>query len=972
MDVYIRDFKAESAKTYTVNTELECKEILNVNKQSSNFKVIHGNIRSLSKNLDEFKVLLCRMETRFDCIVLTETWQLPDCFLYNLPGYDMLYNNGDFNQNDGVVIYIKQDYDYKYEIVEMDTIKLLKIKVKFGNSKFVISAVYRSPSSSVREFNALLQNYLETHCKHSSNTHIFVGDINIDILEENDNCKEYLNILYECGFISTINEPTRLNSCIDHIFLKSHISMDMVIPLILRTDITDHFTIVLQIINNKIVQAPKDSNIKKFIDYKKLKLKISNIDWQNVYSLEDPNEAVNEFVKVIIDNTNQCTNIKKCSRKNSKITPWLTNALLNSINKKNSMFKSLKKNPNNQQLKEEYKAYRNRLTSLINKTKQHYYKQEIENNSTNTKYLWKMLADLSEPKCKDNEIDTIINENNDLIFDKQNIADEFNKRFAEMGRKLAEKLPQNVKINTNDNRLPNTMVLTLVEEHEVADAIGDLKDKKSTGIDGLQTEILKSLSGHIVQPLKYIINKCFEKGIWPEAFKRSVVVPIYKKGDPTVVTNYRPISLITNLSKVFERILQRNLTSFIQKYDLISARQYGFKPKTSTEDALLALTEKINSALERGRPCLCLFIDLAKAFDTVSHDMLLGALYDMGIRGNCFHILKSYLRNRTQVVKLNNILSKSEEVDYGVPQGTILGPILFNIYINNLFSINTTGEIFGYADDTAVFYEADTWQELKLLVENDMKQIKDWFDHKLLTINLQKTHFIPFSCNKANLPLFKKIVVKTQGKVFNIESVQEIKYLGIYLDTCLKWNTHINYVIKKLRFIIYKFNFFRNYLPIKSLKTLYSALVESHIRYCIAVWGAALRTHINPLEILQKRFLKLLMSKNQRYPSDQLYTESGFMDVRQLFYFHVGVKYYLTGNKNYNIHSYNTRAPKYLILPSIKKSLSQRSFCFISKKIYNSIPECIKDLPTIFMFKKYLKTFIFESKRKAISELIET
>lgn len=979
MDQYIRDFRIDSIKTFTLNKPDECKTVLKQNEKNPNFKIIHNNIRSLNKNIDDFKIMLEELGSDFDCVVLTETWQLLDPCIYRIPGYKPIYNEGGYNQNDGIMMYIREDHVFDSEIVSIERVKFLKTKIKIGKrNDILVTSCYRSPSMSINEFNQILIRYFENIEKEKYDFYLFIGDININLLEEDDNTTEYLSILHELGYISSINDPTRIHynqiSCIDHIFIKSKWNiLDMTIPIVLKSDITDHFTTILQIVMDyKITKRGYEMGYREFMNVGKLNDTLQLENWESVYSTEDPNLAMENFIDVLTRAIEQCTENKQCSRKNTKFAPWLTTALLKSINQKNNLFAELHRNPYNEQLRNYYKRYKNKLTNLINITKRDYYKRQIQINVGNKKNLWNIVQDISGKKQSDKQIQGIKDENGELLNENIDIANEFNNTFIETGKKLAEKIKRNPKFKSNTKRLTNSIVILPTDPAELKDLINDLKNKKSVGEDQIRAETLKQIAGNIVIPLAYILNRCIDKAIWPTCFKNSVVIPIHKNGDKSAVSNYRPISLITNLSKVFEKLLKERLISFINKYGLFSPRQFGFREKISTEDAVLHITEKIHQALEMGNPCLCLFIDLKKAFDTVSHKLLLETLEKIGIRGNGNKLMESYLDKRTQRVKIGDVSSDSKIIEYGIPQGTVLGPVLFNLYVNELFSVASKGDIIGYADDTVIFYQAPTWQEIKSTAEKDFEFIKDWFDDKLLTVNFEKTHVLPFSCNKSGVPPFHQLEINTEGKILTLKSVTATKYLGIYLDTHLKWDCHIKYVTRKLQTILYKFKYLNNYLPIGEMRLIYFSLVESHIRYGITAWGGALKTHLNQLEVIQRRFLKLILHKNSRYNSNSLYRELKVMDIRQLFYLCVNMRYHFQKNKaEIPNHEHNTRNRNKHIIPLVTKSKTQRAYSYISIKMYNSLPEEIKNCKTTQNFKGELKRYIYENEREWFSQLTE-
>lgn len=912
----------------------------------------------------------------FDILVLSECWRIHNLDLFNKEGYDILYNFGDINQNDGVILYINASLDYEYNTIHFGNINVLNVKIVNSRKTINILAIYRPPSTCPYSFNNELKTFLENNNK-KYDINIIVGDINININNPYlDYVQDYLNILSVEGYVSFINKNTReeghAKSCIDHIFIKTKEPYSKFIPIIWDVKITDHYPIMLHYyLDDKKKEKTQNYRYKKYIDYNKLKLLIENDNWEDFYTTSNVNYATNLLIDKLQNNIENCTRTVNIKKKHIKRSAWITRGIIKSIETKNQIYKRLKKNPDNREILTEYKNYRNRLNLLIKNTKIQYYKTQIDKNKSTSKNLWQCVRNICNESNRKTNIEKIKLVDGNLTSNKINIANTFATHYSNVGKTLASKITKPAVSNSTINTCMNSIYLSPTSIEEVKQTIVQLKTGKAPGKDEITAEVLKKIADVISEQLTHLINLIIEEGICPNQFKIGIVKPLFKNGDKTDVCNYRPISLISTIAKIFEKVIKTRITKYLNKYKILSNLQFGFREGLSTEDALAHFTKNIYESLDVSEPTLSIFIDLAKAFDTVSHSELLKKLQHIGFRGTALKLMESYLANRTQYVKIDNVTSDPKIIEYGVPQGTVLGPLLFNIYLNDLLLLPIKGQILSFADDTTITYAADDWNSLKKLAEEDFKEVKHWFDYNLLTINYEKTKYLPFTTYLNNLPNLGPLSININNKNMSINEAESVKYLGVVVDKHLRWNLHITYVIKKLRTLLPKFKYLKIFLDIPQLDTLFYSLVQSQITYGIIGWGGVYDNTLNNLNTIHKWFLKIIYNKNKTYCTNSLFEESKKMDIRQLFC--LKVLLYLFKNKNliqYNNHIYNTRT-KNLITYKIKanKSIGQRYYYYIGLRIYDELPTNIKAITSLNIYKKNIKLWIHNTSRQLINSI---
>ena len=511
---------------------------------------------------------------------------------------------------------------------------------------------------------------------------------------------------------------------------------------------------------------------------------------------------------------------------------------------------------------------RNEANKLNRSLKKNYCNQAINENVNNSKKLWSTIKKLI-PK-NTSSVSSVHTQDGFTANDKET-ADKFNSYFTSIGDVLASKFKpddddiedvDNCDIDENDGHFK----FDVVTPEFIFDQICSFSNNKSTGIDNDCIRLLKLAAPVICHPLAYICNLSLFTSHFPAKWKVAKVTPIYKDGDKSDVSNYRPISVLPILSKILERVVHDQLYNYLTCNNILHPCQSGFRCNHSTSTTLIDVTDHILSNMNEGKVTGAIFLDLKKAFDTVSHRLLLKKLHSYGITGHTLQWFESYLKNRSQAVNINSTLSDFKDINIGIPQGSILGPLLFIVFVNSLPD-SVKCKCVMYADDTTLLTSSSDPVTLEFELKQNLDMVANWFKSNQLTLNIKKTKLMMFGTWQ-NLSKFKNISLTYDDN--DIEIVDKFKYLGVVFDPHLSWSEHVNHMSSNISKRIGVIRRIKHYLPCSTVNLLAKAMVFPLFDYCSPVWSNFTANHHNHLQILQNKLARVLLHADIRTTIDKM------------------------------------------------------------------------------------------------------
>ena len=727
--------------------------IMSLNCQSLNAKF--SNIKLMLDVFAEFNKpiqVLCLQETWF------ENSDLIDMGQFHIDDYHLITKNRYACNHGGLAFYIHKNWTFKIKDDIIDSPYLEEMYIDITDpldplkAKFTIGNIYRPPHSTIGHLTSFIDYFSRTLTLLSTRANTFVcGDYNINLLtlHSNEHTSNYFDGILSSGFLPAITLPTRISntsSLIDNIFVSKQGNINC--AAILENEISDHQVIAIN--TNLAIPKPKTRYITIYPNREECKEKFRNdIASKRIYDkldkdlYADPNTNYKILESEIIKSMN-CHMMKKVvkfNKKKHKRDPWITFAILKSVNNKNRLYKKLKKtniNSENYEIrKHEFNAYKNTLRRLINQAKKLYFSSQFIKQRGNGRKTWQTIDNALHRKPHKSSPDGVLI-NGDMCSDKKNMANAFNEYFATI---CTNNNPCNNTVPHTDYlkaSIHSTFKFKTINNAVTLQYLSNLKPSNSCGHDDISSAILKSISNEISDCITLIINQSIVTGSFPENLKLAKVVPIFKKDDKSQIKNYRPISVLPVISKIFENVMHTQLIEYFTDNNLLSSQQYGFRSNRSTELAALELMDRNIHHMNENCCPVNIYLDFSKAFDSLNYDILLSKLAYYGIQPNALRLLTSYLQDRCQYVQLDNVKSCEHPTTCGIPQGSVLGPLLFNILINDITEASTKFDFIMYADDTTLASTLENFGTVNDVtnLERELNQKSQKSTHGYSVINL--------------------------------------------------------------------------------------------------------------------------------------------------------------------------------------------------------------------------------------------
>lgn len=923
---------------------------------SDSVVLAHLNIRSLLPKLNHLKEHIS--SANYTILCLTETWLSPTTLsdVIAVEGYALVRKDRRLGRGGGVGMYIKNSVSFNL-IHTDDDIEQLWIKLKINKKQFAVGAAYKPPNFSHIDFinklentiSSLLPEYDEIFC---------LGDFNIDLLKSDTPASNKLNsMIAALDLTQLVDAPTRntplSTSLIDVILTTNDNNIIKNVDVVTLDHMSDHELVLVEL---NFVCPPNVPIFKTIRNFKNFNLDhfyadITLVPFEIIYDLDDVNDKLQFFTDSILSVINFHAPLKTI-KITKKYSPWITDnirLLMSLRDRARSKWRRTKTEASHNY----YKTLKNYTTLACRNEKKAFFEYKIRTNGINN--IWKDLKSLSIGK-KDNIIPNNLRD-----------AESLNNYYINCIPSLPT--DHNIVDFYSNNLHPNADSFDFkpINEFSMQKILYSIKSN-AEGYDRLTIRLLLMCCPLILPFLTHIINFCLRESVFPNNWKQALVQPIPKKSNPLEFKDLRPINVLSALSKVLEREVDSQLREYTTKYNILPEMQSGFRSLHSCETALLNITDDILRGIDQQEVTVLVLLDYSKAFDTINYEIMLSVLKYIGLSEKATKFFRNYLSNRFQRVKIDNIVSTPLEVSCGVPQGSILGPLLFTLYTSEFQNVVKNCKIHFYADDTQLYlsFSPHDIYEASAGINKDIEALVAKSRGHSLNINASKTSVLVFGPQNVRSAVSNQLQITVEGQ--QISPVESARNLGLTLDTDLRFKLHINNKIAAA-YASLKLIYINRYYLSKKVKTiLCEALVLSKFNFGDVIFSPCLDSeNIRRIQVIQNSCLRLIFGIRRRQHISSKLNDIGWLNMSRRRLLHSACLFHkIITNKiptylnkkiqfRTDVHNLNIRFKGTLTPPLHRTEIYKRSFSYQITKIYNNIPDFLKPYPTTAFKRKFKK-----------------